>query len=246
VPLFEMLRGMNKASLPTQALFWRQWQRPGRRWGLQRRVAVMVVLFPLFLVSRVDATGVSAERWRLVGRGAASNWLVGRLRFFADSICGGNEISSIPWQGRPKGGQRYDGSAFAAPDRRSRGSNADPAVPFLDNTELWDSGRPCALTGDACNIGFHWLNNQVPLGDLDSYGTTSVLGYKNVAPLCLELQQSSTLGNYVTSVEVQYRIGSFGNSTWNHVTNAWRMHTVISGLAGGTNLLRIPMVPWIL
>merc|ERR1719333_2074842 len=93
-------------------------------WAALRRI---FALFLFIVQFRATYAVVSSQRWRVVGRSSSTSWVVHRLKFFSDTGCS-VEISSIPWNGR-KGGERYDGNAFAGPDlvRKPAGN---PAVAF--------------------------------------------------------------------------------------------------------------------
>merc|ERR1712032_25432 len=115
-----------------------------------------------------------------------------------------------------------------------RMSLASPADAFEDNAVQWDSGVPCSDTSDSCLVGFRWLRDQVAGNDMESFATVGYLSYASVAPRCVRLSQSTTVGKFATTVLVQY---------WPTGASAWLNHTIAQSAGGGKNNFRLPLVP---
>eukprot|EP00928_Gymnodinium_smaydae_P010157 TRINITY_DN13812_c0_g3_i1.p1 TRINITY_DN13812_c0_g3~~TRINITY_DN13812_c0_g3_i1.p1 ORF type:complete len:209 (+),score=27.96 TRINITY_DN13812_c0_g3_i1:140-766(+) len=180
------------------------------------------------------AAGVSSSRWRVVGRGASSRWVVERVGFYSDAQCTSSaEILARPLRGH-KNGERYNGAAFAAPNvvRQQLGSAADV---FVDGAPSWDSGAACAAAGDACHVGFRWLGEQVPAGRrVDGFASLGLLGYSEVAPRCVRVWQATSPGSFASTLAVQY---------WHEGSGGWQTHTEAASPAGGATSIRLPPVP---
>jgi len=175
---------------------------------------------------------ISASRWRVVGRGVASEWVLFRVGFFEDVSCT-RAILTIP-QRNTRGFQRYNGRAFGSPTRRGRpGHNA--ADVFEAAGGEWRSTAPCGEFSDTCHIGFDWLTDQVagPAGTpASSFQVTGVVRRFAVEPRCILLVQSEVPGQFAPTVAVQYKANA----------SPWETLTTRAGLVGGPVQLRQPVV----
>ncbi|CAJ1415482.1 unnamed protein product [Effrenium voratum] len=180
-------------------------------------------------VAFVACAAVESDRWRLVGRDAGLTWAVERVTFYSDAACT-TEIQARPFRSLQGNGLRYDGSAFSGPKYvRPTGLPADA---FEATGVAWETGVPCAASGDVCFLGFQWLSDQVDSSG--GFATLSVLQRGSVSPRCVGVEQSTEASRFASSILVQY---------WSQSLRAWQDHTLVSGLTGGAASLRLPEVP---
>merc|ERR1740129_2182850 len=133
--------------------------------------------------------------------------------------------------GAPRRGPDIPSSGFATAATRHRGRSS-VSSPLAARR---DALQPHGVQGLGPEpVGFRWLGDQVGVNDMESFATVGFLSYSSVAPRCVRLSQSTTVGEYATTVLVQY---------WPEGTQTWLNHTIAQGLGGGTSHFRLPLVP---
>mmetsp|Transcript_23556 Transcript_23556/g.44472 ORF Transcript_23556/g.44472 Transcript_23556/m.44472 type:complete len:191 (+) Transcript_23556:79-651(+) len=188
----------------------------------------MQILWPVLLA--VAEAAVASSRWRLVGRDAVSSWVVNGIGFFSDAACA-TRIQARPFRSLQGNSQRYDGSAFSAPNYVRPTSL--PADVFEEQSGSWETGVPCPSSGDTCQIGFHWLTDQVEAAT-GGFATVGRLTVGSAEPRCIALDQSTQANQHAPTILVQY---------WSASLRSWQDHTTFSSLSGGLSNLRLPEVP---
>eukprot|EP00434_Breviolum_minutum_P010634 symbB.v1.2.009381.t1/scaffold595.1/size183375/3 len=123
------------------------------------------------LVFRQLHGAVTSDRWRLVGRDVGSTWVVQSINFYTDGECT-TAIQARPFRSLQGNGIRHDGSAFSGPNVVH--PTGFPADAFEASALTWETGVPCASTGESCFIGFQWLSDQIDTAG--GYATTGGSG----------------------------------------------------------------------
>ncbi|CAE7768957.1 unnamed protein product [Symbiodinium sp. CCMP2592] len=159
-----------------------------------------------------------SSSWRMVAYSEVSHaWRIQSVGFYKDPMCS-EQLEAVPfdWPRRPR---LLTGAPFSLPpDPRNlheifktgapRGFSWQDNASQAESLPWWSSGTPCPAyepnisAEPACAVGFRWESDV--LGRGRSMGSTGRVEKSLYAVHCVEIVQSSSLGEYASEIALQW------------------------------------------